>query len=348
MNPNTKTTIWATLLTLALYFSGFLVFITPLPLIYLLLKRTDTSPFKLVFPAIAIVLLIYNFGTEPLYAFYKSNPSIVWLFPVPMTEMLEYFSPLAVKSMGATYFLVFVAIGVGLSKAMKTEKELFKHLLWLVVSLFVVVGIITTLLVYPHSEMLLADFRNYMGAGLQKFIEVQEKSGMDLEQIIYLKSKIAEYVQYSFFMLPFVYFMTLSFLVVLNLVISKRFFVMHFPFIEKLDLTRFKVPFGFVWLVIVMFVLLLLNEKYLHNDPLYYTLLNLGLSFGIIYFLQGFAVAIHFMNSRQIFGLLRLAFYFMLLMMMQSSIFILASIGFFENWMDVRKLDSKTKKAPFA
>lgn len=348
MNPNSRTFIWSTLLTLGLYFSGFLVLLTPLPLIYHALKRPSDTPLKLLLPSLAVVLLVYHFGTEHLFEFYQANPTYTMLFPLPMTEMLAYFSPVAVKTMGTTYFLVFGTIGVGLARALNSEQSHFKRLFWLIAGLFVVVGMITTAIVYPHAELLLADFRQFMNSWLLNLIAMQEKAGADIEQIIHMKSMVAEYVQYSFFMLPFVYFMFLSFLVVLNLVIAKRFFTMHFPFIEKIDLTRFRIPFGFVWIVIVLIMLALLNEKYLHYNPLHYTLLNIGLSLGAVYFIQGFAVVVHFMNTRGIYGLMRLSFYLFIMMMlmfstdMQARMFLIfVSLGFFENWLDIRKLDAK-------
>lgn len=343
MTGQMRTTIIATLLTLGLYFSGFLIFITPLPLIYLLLKRDQASVLPAILPSLLVVLLVYQFGVEAFWGWYRENPTMVWLFPVPLVELLEYFSPVAVKIMGATYFMVYVALAVGLNHIMRNQSQIFTKLFLLVVGIFVVVGLVSTAIIYPHSELLLADFRQYMAAGMEKFIQVQEQSGMDLEQVVYLKSKIGEYVQYSFFMLPFVYFMALVFLTVMNLAIAKRFFGMHFPQLEKIDLTRFKVPFGFVWFVIGVIVLMLLNEKFLHIEPMYYALLNVALCFGVVYFLQGFAVCVYFLNSKKIFGIFRFVFYFLLLTMMQTSVFVLAGLGFFENWLDVRKLDSIKK-----
>ena len=105
---------------------------------------------------------------------------------------------------------------------------------------------------------------------MQQFIQLQEQAGMALEQVAELKGKMSEFVQYSFFMLPFVFFLTLIFLTVLNLIIAKRFFRMHFKFLYQVELSQFQIPFGLVWFVIAFVVVLLVNEQWVHNDPLFY------------------------------------------------------------------------------
>lgn len=346
MNPKNKTALVMSFLTLALYFSGIFVFLTPLPFIFYHLKYKNSETYTVIWPSVLIVVAIYMFGVDFFHHLYEEYPSSIWIIPVPVIELIRYFTHSTVQIVGIAYFVVYVVMGYLISRALRSQQKLaFKILTFSVIGIFVVSGLLAFALVYPQSETIVSAYRQYVDAGMQQFVEAQEQAGLALDQLVYLKSSISTIVDYSFFMLPFILFLSVSMLFTLNLIIAKRFFSFSIKDLGPVNLSEFKIPFAVVWAAVVLGILMILNEKIFEIEGIYFTTLNLLLSLGIAYFFQGLAVCIHFMNRKKIYGLLRLLFYFIMIFMMQTSILILTILGFVDNWVDLRKLDQKDSHA---
>lgn len=348
MNPKNKTALVMTLLTLGLFFSKIFVFVTPLPFIYYHLKYRESDSYSVVWPSILVVVAIYMFGVDFFYTIYQTHPFTLWLIPIPVIELAKYFTLTTVQIFGITYFGVYLVMSYLISRALiSPTQKVFPRLFWSLVGIFVVTGLLTFVLIYPQSELIVSAYRQYVDAGMLQIIEAQEKAGLALEQIVYLKSQISKVADYSFFMMPFIFLTSLSTLFVINLIIAKRFFLLTYKGLEKINLNEFKVPFFVVWIAVGLAVVMIVNEKFIGWEPLFYTTLNLLLSLGIAYFLQGLAISIHFLNQKKIVGLSRLVIYFFLiffvLFMMHAMVLIFATLGFFDNWMDIRKLDKKAE-----
>lgn len=288
---------------------------------------------------LVLVTLVYYIDASYYYQLYQENPSLTWIIPIPAIEMVRYFSPQAVSLMGVTYYFIFLVMAYFVGEALKRRpKEIFGYLAWMVLGVFLLVSMAAIAVIYPNAQTLVADYREHVNAGIQQFLEMQKQSGMSLERLLEFESIAKDWVQYSFFLLPFIFFSYLVFVVVLNVVIAKRFFRMHFKFLFEIELSQFQVPFIFVWPVIAVISVMLINEKFWDNDPLFFMLLNVLMASGVVYFLQGLAVFVHYLNSKNIFGMWRLLFYLFMLIMWQTTIFVFAGLGFFENWLNVRQL----------
>jgi len=345
MNQRNKIAMVMTFLTLALFFSGIFVFITPLPFIYYHLKYKGQETYSVAWPSIIVVVAIYMFGVDFFQRLYEQYPSSAWLVPIPVIELIKFFTHSTVQIIGITYFGVYLVMGYLISRALKSQqKKAFKILTLSVIGVFVFAGLLAIALIYPHVDSIVASYSQYVETGMQQFIAAQEKAGLALDQMVYLKSSISTIIDYSFYMLPFILFLSICMLFVLNLIIAKRFFAFSIKGIRQINLSEFKIPFVLVWVVVGLSVLIIVNEKIFEVSGIYYTSLNLLLSVGIAYFLQGLAVCMHFMDRRKIFGLMRLLFYFIIVFMMQTSVILLIILGFVDNWVDLRKLDKTVKK----
>lgn len=342
MNQQNKTALLMTVLTLGLYFSGIFVFLTPLPYIYYYLKFQNTDIYSTAWPSLFIVILIYLFGIDFFHGLYQKYPATIWLFPVPVVELIQYFSHATVQTIGITYFAVYLVIGFLIAKALRVSKDrAFKIFFVSVCAIFLATGFLLLVFIYPQSDLFLPAYRQYMESGMQQFIAAQEKAGIALDQIVYFKSQIPTFIDYALYLMPFILLVSLTIIFVLNLVIAKRFFVLADKNLKKINLSEFKLPFYLVWFVVGLSLVLVINEKLIGNQALYYLILNILLSLGVAYFLQGFASFIHFLNRRKIYGLFRFFAFILMIFMMQASVLVLTILGFVDNWLDLRKLDYK-------
>lgn len=331
------------LLTLALFFSGFLVFLTPLPIIYLCLKARDYR--QAIVPALilfAVVFLFYNLSAEYVHGLYREHPSLIWLLPVPNVSLLEYFPRHIVIFFGAGYFAYHVISGILIGRVLNSPEKLFLQVFVIVAALLVVVGVVFYGVLGVDGMEFFATYRTYMEKGILELLTLQENAGGDVSALLDLKNQLPELVDYTVYLLPSFIMSSLTILFAINLVVAKRLFSPVFKGLVKVDLSRFQVPFALVWLVIFLVAALLFNVKILDNRVLHFLVLNILVVVAEIYFFQGFAVLMWFLEKKQVYGLWRLTFYLSLILFLQPVVVLLSLLGFFENWLDVRKLDAGT------
>src|SRR3990167_2557156 len=83
-----RSPLFMALLTLALYFSGLFVFLTPLPFVYLIFKRGEVAFYQPVIVAFAMVACVYILGLTFLANLYDKYPGLVWLLPIPSLGLI--------------------------------------------------------------------------------------------------------------------------------------------------------------------------------------------------------------------------------------------------------------------
>lgn len=346
MNQPMRLSFLTGLLTIALYYSGIFVFLTPLPFVYFLLKKNFSD---FLYPAVvtfSITLFVYLVGLEFLVKIYEAKPALVWLFPVPAMGFLDLFPLWLVKVYGVFYFAFYLVVSAVVAYALKRAKKIYPFLAKSVLGIFLAWVVLFSLIwIFSANHFdLVESYKNYMQTGVEQVISLQENSSGDLEELVYIKSHKDEIVSYTLYLFPAFVLISISFLVALNLILAKRMFSAFFPFLEMFSLTTYRVPFDLVWFVIGVVSVLLLNYKVIKIDGLHYLCLNLVLLFAVVYFFQGFAIFISFLDKKRIFGFFRVALYFLLFLFAQFALLFFVSLGFFDSWMDVRKMDVATKQ----
>jgi len=111
-----------------------------------------------------------------------------------------------------------------------------------------------------------------------------------------------------------------------------------YPFSEK-NLLNFKVPFGFVILLVVGLILAIWGNEIgmQYSEVVGYTIIK---CLGIFYFFQGFGVFSDLLNFLGIGGLFR-ALIVMIVIFIAN--YLIAAAGLFDNWFDFRKYFVKPK-----
>lgn len=344
LSPVYKSALTATILTIALYFSGLLYFLTPLPFIYHQLKYRDFSFFPLVAPSLIFMTGIYFFGLETFNTLYKNHPMLVLFIPVPLTGLTDFFPRLAIALAGVGFFGLFLTLSHLVARALKSEtKKCFRISLWSITSLFILIGALLTLTIIPHAGTFLADFKTYLTVGFEHIISAQEKAGLSLKNAAGMRNAFPTYVEFAFFLTPVMLFALVTFFFTLNLLVAKRLFSPLFTDLRELNLTLFKLPFELVWVALGIVAIFIIHNFRELPLSLHYTVLNLFFCLVLAYFFQGLAVLVHFFNRKNVLGLWRVIIYFFLILMFLNTFLVLALLGFFDNWLDTRKLDKAQK-----
>lgn len=335
------------ILTLALFFSGVLVFLTPLPFIYLALKQQD---FRRMITAgsllFVVVFFFYSFGIESVHNLYRQHPALMWLLPVPNASLLEFFPKRIVTFLGSGYFAFHLLSAVLIGRVLMNPDKLFLRIFVIVLVLLIVVGLVFYGVLGADLAEFFKLYRDYMEKGIAELIALQEKAGGDVVELLDLKSQLPVLVDYTVYMLPSFVLASLAILFVVNLVVAKRLFGPLFTTLGRVDLTRYQVPFFAVWFMILLISVLLINTKILDNRLLHFLSLNLLVVLCVIYFFQGFAVMVAFMDQKQFVGLWRLFFYLSLILFLQPAVLLLIIFGFFDSWLDLRKLEGPHAGTP--
>ena len=327
-------------LTFALFFSGFLIFFTPLPLIYFHLKQNRIDRYGPALIMLGVVVFIYLLGLEPLQAWYQKYPIFVWLFPVPGVNLLEFFSKRVVSFMGIGCFVFYIVSSYLISFIFQDPKKIFHKISYSILALFGMAVLFSLFMALPDPGHIFESYKIYMTRGIQEFITLKDQPGSDQMALTYLKSELPQLVDYSLFLFPAFLLGSLSLIFVLNLVIAKRFFSHPFQGLKKIRLSRFCVPFSVVWCVVASLALLLINFKFFENPLLHFVLLNFLIIMALVYFLQGLSIVVDFFHRKKIVGFLQFLFYFFMLIFFQVVAFSLIFLGFFDHWLDVRKLEA--------
>lgn len=330
------------LLTVVLYFSGVFIFLTPLPLVYLAFRRGTGAFYNPALYALAFVALAYLFGLNFFASIYERHPTMVWLLPIPSLGLVEYFPGQVVAAFGIGYFLAYLFIGWSITKALTEPHRVFRIAALSIVALFAAAVALNLVFVLPHADKLFSDYRQYVTQALEQLIALQEKADADAIELAYLKSNVDELVRYTIYLMPSFLLSSLSCLYILNLVLAKRLFAPFFPALTRATLTAFRMPFYFVWCVIALVAVFLVNVSFFDLAAAHFFTINLLVVIGTVYFFQGCAILVHFLDARGVFGIFRMGIYFMLLLFAQASVLGLASLGFFDSWMDVRKFEKRT------
>lgn len=337
IKAESKAALLTVLLTVGLFLSGFFVYFTPLPAIYFQLKYQKSTKVNPVWFCLLTIVVLYAFGIR----FFETGALAI----LPMANLVEWFSPSMVILLGAGYFAIYVSIALAIPRVLKQSNRIFYHSSRVVIGIFLGMCVVVFAVIWSRLDVVGAELRKYLLLVMEQIISNQEKQGMALENIVTLRAQTDAIIHQVMLLIPFSFFFYVTFLFVINLTLAKRFFALQIKSLQKIKLTSFRPPFFLVWACIVFLFILILNKVFLKFEPLHFLTLNLILGLGVVYFLQGISVFVEMLNRWKIFGFLRLLVYFLVFTTIYFSAFLFVALGFFDSWLDLRKLEKKTTNA---
>lgn len=178
----------------------------------------------------------------------------------------------------------------------------------------------------------------YVSKGVSQSINSYAEWGLSQEQLALLRNNADAIAATVYHLLPaFVVMVTVLFLWVNvlagKLLLSKR--GIGFP--DLGDLTCWKIPDQMVWYVIASAVLILIPD-----DKVQIAGMNLLIIFLFIYLFQGLSIINFFFQHKNVPAIIRGVFYF-LIFAQHFLLLLVICLGFFDIWIDFRKLNKIAK-----
>jgi uncharacterized protein YybS (DUF2232 family) len=129
-----------------------------------------------------------------------------------------------------------------------------------------------------------------------------------------------------------------------NLALARKFSGERALFDHVGPFYRWQVPFYAVWALIAAIAVVLVHTLVLPLGFLVDIALSVLVVLGGLYFAQGLAILVFFMNKWQVGVLGRVFVYTIIALLVQAIGVIVLAFGFFDTWLNVRRLQDVTQK----
>lgn len=326
------------LVGLLLFFSGLLISATPLAYIYVYFRQGPKRFWQAAILSFVIVAAFYLLGLNFFQNVNADYPNSQWLMALPGLTLLEYFSPILVSFFGIGYFVFYLAIAVAIAFLLANPDRIFVKSLRSLLLIFLVLSALFAIFILPRSEAFFEAYHKSTSTLIGQMIQdIDQASNIDSVSAIYAKTALQKWGDNLLYFFPVMFFSSMSFIYVLNLVVAKRIFFPFRPELLLVDLTSFKMPFSFVWAFLLSLTLLLINTQFLHISWIMFVCLNILLGLMILYFYQGLSVFIFTLDLKSVHGFLRLVIYFIAIYAFALSLPLFVGVGFFDSWLNIRK-----------
>jgi uncharacterized protein YybS (DUF2232 family) len=273
------------------------------------------------------------------------------------------FVPQPVLSFGLKYgvglgvgalFVALVILGVLAGEALVFVYSVFAImtvlLFWLLGRLrfveYLVTGVAAAMLLaagglllyfYGSWGAMIQDFRGSLIDHLTSALRVHEKLGFPEESLNLFREKIPDIVEQMLQLLPGLLFVSLCFIVLLNILfLCRRFPDRRAQWLSIETFREWKCPEYVVWPFIVCGFVLFAPAA----DALKIAAVNILLVTAVCYFIQGLAVVAYFFHKNNVPRFLRSATYILIIFQQMFTVLV-AALGLFDLWGDFRRLKKK-------
>lgn len=250
---------------------------------------------------------------------------------------------IVLKPMGADGHLPFMfcwgSVGIFLSEFLKKKYPLDKAILYSVL-IFLAMGLFLLMSYSLHvGEDPWALVETYIDRSVREGIEAYSQAGLLApEQANRVRSQASDIVGTVYHLVPAIAVISTVLFIWLNVISARALFSWRkasFPYAG--DLARWKVPDQLVWFVVASGALILIPV-----DSFKIAGLNLISIFLFVYFFQGLSIIQFYFERKNLSYFLRGVLY-VLIFGQQFVMLTVVGLGFFDLWMDFRKLNSGTK-----
>jgi hypothetical protein len=271
---------------------------------------------------------------------YKEKPQWAWLFPVPGMGFQDIFSQQRVVLLGVAYFVLFGLFVVSLLRYFHSTQPI----LYLIKSSSFFVVLILVFLVFCFRGIGLEDLLSqFYISSLNEFILVQEQAGLPMDKLDYIRGLTPQLAQALIVLSPAFCFISVLSVLLINLILIKRFFGFLIPAEKQEVLNNWQLSFGAVWGVIAALGFVVGNYYGLTaTNPFLPYASNILLIMSFLYWIQGLSIMSFYFDKRGFQILTRVLVFSLLFMFFQVSVAMLTTLGFFDSWFDFRKIQKKT------
>jgi uncharacterized protein YybS (DUF2232 family) len=271
--------------------------------------------------------------------------------PQPVLSFgLKYGAGLGTGILLAALVILLVLTGEELTFVYAVFAIMTGLLFWLLGRLrsveYLVAGVATAMLAAAGGALLyfygswgamILDFRGSLMDHLTTALGVHEKLGFPQESLNLFKEKIPEIVEQMLQLLPGLLFVSLCFIVLLNvLFLCRRFPDRRAQWLSIETFREWKCPEHVIWPFIASGFVLFVPA----GDALTVFAVNILLITAVCYFIQGLAVVAYFFHKNNVPRFLRSATYILIIFQQMFTVLV-AALGLFDLWGDFRRLKNK-------
>ncbi len=325
-----KITLFAAGLACALFFSGFLVILTPLPLLYAAAAKGREQGALAAALSFAVVAALYLF----LFPSVGSEGGALAYVPAPGVGLVGFMPEGFLAVFGIGYFAFFVAIAAAIFFGAQRRASLTE---WGGYALLVAIGSVfaTALAAKIVCEgSLIEGLHSYVVHVLTQVTSAGGAESFENSQFIYLANNTEKVAASVVEVLPSVAFVYSLIAVALNLVLSRRF-IAKSRAVRVPSALRFRLPDWAIWTLIASASAFFANSYVIHSPALGTMALNGLIGSGALYFLQGTAVTVYFLQRIR-FTLIRTVAYIAIIIFLQTVSVALVVLGIADVWADFR------------
>jgi hypothetical protein len=328
---SSKAILVSALLTCVLYFSGFLVILTPLPLMYATVVRgRDAGIFAAALSAVCVAA-VYLFAI-PLTG--AASGTISYL-PAPGLGLAGFMPTGFLPTFGIGYFAFFAAIAFALSWGAVRRLPLAT---WCGYALLAGTAAMASFIVAAKifcEGSLIQGASSYILHVLNEVVSTNESSGFQSAQLMFLVDNTDRVAHSILEVLPALAFVYSVIAVAINAVLGRKFIKARNQMAHVPSVIRFRLSDWLIWALIASGALFFLNSYFVHSAPIRTAALNGLISMGVLYFLQGMAVTVYFLQRIR-FTLVRTIAYIAIIIFLQTVSIALVVLGIADVWADFR------------
>jgi len=332
------------LISLAVYCSVFLIWLTPLPILYAYRFGPKMRSIAAVLPPFLLLCVCYlvlvplvtaNFGTDLTLKVFFWLPGI-GLTPGEVSTNSSLF--------GILYFLFFAMMGAVLGELEPMPFSMTRTMAIALLLLVLALGLWLFLYTFGDFAGFIDRMQGYFAQIIREVTQVPPANEEMRPQWAFFQSHADSIAQYMIGLMPAMVLNMVIFTVWLNIIVARRIFGGPTAFFVSLGPLRcWRLPFFGVWLVIGSAFLWILDSYVFHVEWLKIAALNVFLVFALIYFFQGLAIVSFYLSRWALSPMIRLLLYSLLILFFQPLMSILLmAFGFFDSWFDFRRLTPKS------
>ena len=307
--------------TALVYFSGLLLFLTPLPLFYLSWNAKKREWFFGFFFAFAAGFL-FNFVILP------ENLSL---------SASEIFLNFCYYSY---YLCMAFVLSLGVWNRWRLEK--MGGVSTFTISALAVIGaLFIQRFGFADIQGLFQSFLAESSKMLDQMVasQPQEKQA----EMLFLAAQTKEWLALLPKLFPSIVFVATLLTVILNIGIPRLLYRASKPMKWVGDFKRLQIPPVALWALITGGALYFLDAYYIHVAWLKIAAVNLAIASACVYFLQGLSIMAFFLKRYSL--LFRFGIYGLLILFFQMVGLVVVGLGLADTWIDFRKLQKKGMEA---
>ncbi|MFH0799640.1 MAG: DUF2232 domain-containing protein [Pseudomonadota bacterium] len=329
----------AAVVAVVLYSSGLLVILTPLSLLYIWVIHGRRLGFLTVAMALAAVAALYaNF--LPQAGVHAQGGGIA--IPLPGMAMADFVSSAFLSMAGIGYFLFYAVVALTIGEGVRRQWNLTRWCGTALLAGLAVFALVVAAALLKVGGGIGSGFRNYLGSMIGEVLKMNQTAGKNGADLGFIADHVDEIVSFMVGVAPALIFVFALVAVVVNILLGRRLIHGRHAFAHVHNVARFRLPDYAIWGVIGCGLAFFADHYAIRTGWLEMAAVNCMIGVGALYFFQGLAVVVYFLQGVRL-PLIKMIAYGAIIFFFQTIGMVIVAIGVADVWVDFRLRSWKAK-----